>query len=188
MKRRTSFLVVGLALSVVSIATLGAQDRTRIAEPETHLYATTGGVGLKAYVFRPNPTRHAKPYSAIALFHGGGWHMGEPAWTFERARHFSALGMVAVAVQYRLSDQKTITPLEAMADARAAIRWMRSNATALGIDPARIAAYGWSAGAHLAASAAIFDHPTQPGEPNAAPNALVFVSPAVDLENDRWPQ
>ena len=73
--------------------------------------------------------------------------MGEPEWGFSLARHFAELGMIGAAAQYRLSDQKSITPLDAMADARAVIRWMRANADSLGIDGNRIAAYGWSAGA-----------------------------------------
>lgn len=51
----------------------------------------------------------------------GGWVMGEAAWAFPHARHFAERGMIVFAVQYRLSDQDSITPLEAMADARAAI-------------------------------------------------------------------
>jgi acetyl esterase len=50
-----------------------------------------------------------------------------------------------VAAEYRLSDQKTITPLDAMADARDIVRWMRRNAAGLGILPDRIAVYGVSA-------------------------------------------
>lgn len=42
--------------------------------------------------------------------------------------------------------------VELKADARAAMRWVRSEADKLGVDPNRIAAYGWSAGGHLAAS------------------------------------
>jgi acetyl esterase len=93
---------------------------------------------------------------------------------------------VAVAAQYRLSDQKSITPIEAMADARAAIRWVRSQADRLGVDPKRVAAYGWSAGGHLAASAAIFGDGGGEGRPDAAPNALILVSPAVSVVGDGW--
>ena len=58
--------------------------------------------------------------------------------------------MEAVAAQYRLSDQKEITPPDAVEDADDAIRWVRSHASELGVDPNRIAGYGWSAGAqHL---------------------------------------
>src|SRR5262245_43848782 len=123
--------------------------------PAEHVYAELKGVPLKAYVFAPE--RPGRKRSGIVLFHGGGWAMGEPQWAFSRARHYAQRGMVAIAAQYRLSDQKEITPHEAVADARAAIRWVRAHAKSLGVDPKRIVAFGWSAGGHLAASAAIFD-------------------------------
>src|SRR5262249_57091148 len=81
--------------------------------------------------------------------------------------------------EYRLSEEKSVTPLEAMEDARAAVAWVRTNAERLGIDRDRIAAYGWSAGGQLAAMAAT-------GSKTGAPNALVLVCPAVDVENDSW--
>ncbi len=162
-----------------------AQDTAQVKGPTEYTYRTVDGKALKAYVFQPDKpiTRRA----AIVLFHGGGWHIGEPQWTFGRARHFAGRGLVAVAIQYRLSDQKSITPLEAMTDARASIRWMRSNATLLGVNPNRIVAFGWSAGGHLAVSTAIFGNSTLP-ELSHAPNALILVSPAVYLESDRWVQ
>jgi len=187
MRWPTRVLGTCLFFSVICIGTPQGKERTTATEPETHVYTTIGGVGLEAYVFRPEPAP-PEPRAAIVLFHGGGWYMGEPSWAFSRARHFAELGMVAVAAQYRLSDQKDVTPLEAMADARAVIRWMRSNASTLGIDPSRIAAWGSSAGGHLAVSAAIFDDKVSGADVSAAPNALVLISPAVDLENDPWPQ
>ncbi|MFN0007004.1 MAG: alpha/beta hydrolase [Planctomycetota bacterium] len=154
-----------------------------------HVYASPDGVPLKAHVFSApaeKPSGLKRP--AIVLFHGGGWEMGEAEWAFPRAKRFAERGMVAVAAQYRLSDQKEITPLEAMADARVVIRWMRAEADTLGIDPARIAACGWSAGGHLAVSAAIFGEGDSVEDASARPNALVLVSPAVSLASDGWVQ
>jgi acetyl esterase len=179
--------------SILTALTLGliSCDRAQVpvspgdastGEPEAHVYKTLASRELSAYVFRPSSPRHV-PAPAILVFHGGGWSIGSAEWAFPRARHFAALGMVAIAVQYRLSDQISITPLDAVADAQAAFRWARENAESLGVDPGRIAAYGWSAGAHLAASAAIFDE-----APNrrSSPDALVLASPAVALEEDGW--
>jgi acetyl esterase/lipase len=142
---------------------------------------------LKAYVFSPDK-RGSERRPAIVLFHGGGWTMGEPSWAFSRARHFAERGMVAVAAQYRLSDQKEVTPHEAMADARAVIRWVRLHADSLDIDPKRVVAYGWSAGGHLAASAAIFGLDASGASVSSRPDALILVSPAVSLEGDGWVQ
>jgi acetyl esterase/lipase len=193
--KRVSFIATLQFLVVSSI------EATQVAAPVEHVYAQPGGTPLKAYVFSANkaddktddktenkadgsPDQVKRP--AIVLFHGGGWAMGEPAWAFSRAKRFAERGMVAVAAQYRLSDQKGITPHEAMADARAVIRWMRTHAESLDIDPNRIAAYGWSAGAHLAVSAAIFG--VEEDSTSAKPDALVLVSPAVSLAGDGWVQ
>jgi acetyl esterase len=181
-----SILLIAL-LASARIAT--AQSPAAATEPAVHVFASPGGTELKAYVFTPAGQERSTKRAGIVIFHGGGWSDGEPSWAFARARHFAERGLVAVAAQYRLSDGKTITPLDAMADARAVIRWMRTQSTTLGVDPSRIVADGWSAGAHLAASAAIFDD--QPGDanrPSAAPNVLVLVSPAVALESDGWAQ
>jgi len=129
-------------------------------------------------VFDPGPS--SSPRSAIIIFHGGGWAYGDPTWAYPRARRYAERGMVAIAAQYRLSNQADVTPLEAMADARAQIRWVRANASRLNVDPRRIAVYGWSAGGQLAASAA------QSDDAESRPDALVLLSPAVDLERDSW--
>jgi acetyl esterase/lipase len=178
MYRKQSILIVVALIGFIS-SQYGDQNNSALVGPVEHVYTTTGGIALKAYVFSPSPEKPGKLRSAIVIFHGGGWTIGSAEWAFGRARHFARQGMVAVAAQYRLSDQKTITPLEAMADARAVIRWMRSNAATLGIAPDRIAAYGWSAGAHLATCAAIFTDSTKDDSISCVPNALILISPAV---------
>jgi acetyl esterase/lipase len=186
--RRTKAAIVGALVLLGCAPAARAQKGSPVADPVEHVFAIRDGDSLEAYVFEPGAARKGKPRAAVVVFYGGGWVLGEPSWAFGRARHFADRGMVAVAPRYRLSDRQGVSPLEAMADARAAFRWVRSNAHALGIDPGRIAAYGWSAGAHLAASAAIFGDSASRDSISSAPNALVFVSPALDLESDGWAQ
>lgn len=176
--------IVGLMLCAP--CHLAAQEPAVVDGPAMRVYSTTPGGDLKAYVFSPRAQIGHHRRAAIVVFHGGGWTMGEPEWAFPRARHFAERGMVAVAAQYRLSDQDSITPIEAMADARAVIRWIRAHADSLDLDPKRIAAYGWSAGGHLAVCAAAFETGAAAGEISSVPNALVLVSPAVSLVSDKW--
>lgn len=130
----------------------------------------------------------SKPRAAIVLFHGGGWNSGQPEWTYSAARRFAALGMVAIAAQYRLADEKAVTPLEAMSDASDAVRWVRANAARLGIDCKRVAAYGVSAGGQLAAAAAMIQLNEEPATRASAgrPNALILYSPAVAIAHSGW--
>jgi acetyl esterase len=176
MQRKREFLCI--AILAFTLQTF-AQEEQKSPYIE-YEYSKHGDDKLKAYVFSPEKKETKESCSAIVIFHGGGWTIGEPAWAFGLAQHFKELGMVAIAAQYRLSNQKDVTPLDAMSDARDVIRWVRMNKDSLHIDPDKIVAYGWSAGAHLAASAAIFN------DSLSSPNALVLVSPAVSLQKDDW--
>src|SRR4029079_18179223 len=125
-----------------------------------------------------------KQSSAILLFHGGGWNAGSAEWTFDAARRFAALGIVAISVEYRLSEGK-ITPIEALDDTCAAFRWARKHAADLSIDPNRVAGYGVSAGGQLVAAAATIGCPSN-GDVHISsrPDALLLWSPAVDVTAD----
>jgi acetyl esterase/lipase len=70
-----------------------------------------------------------------------------------------------------------------MGDARSAIRWMRMNAEALGIDPEKIVAAGGSAGAQIALAAAMLDGFDDEGDDasiSCQPNALLLYNPILD--------
>jgi len=148
---------------------------------EIKTYKTINGFILEAHIFKPGDITRAEKRPAIVIFHGGGWDGGNPSWAFGRAKHFSNMGMVAIAAQYRLTNKKDITALESMSDARDLIKWMRSNAGSLNIVPDSIVAYGWSAGAHLVSSATIFCDSIPEQHINSVPNAMILVSPAVSL-------
>ena len=83
--------------------------------------------------------------------------------------------MVAIAADYRISSKHQSTPFDSVADARDAVKWVRQNAARLGVDPARIAAGGGSAGGHLAAAVAVL------GTPEELPAALVLFNPVLDM-------
>ena len=180
-KALRTMLVLAVTLVTPVILTASGDE----GPDAVRVYATRGEIELRLHVFEPaKGSVHAgskESRAAVAVFHGGGWTLGEAAWAFPTARHFSERGAVGIAVQYRLSGKDGVTPLEAMADARDAIRWIRKHAAEFGIDPQRIAAYGWSAGGHLAACAAIFneDNTTSPPPIESAPDALILYSPAV---------
>ena len=151
---------------------------------EISIYKTENKFKLEAHIFRPEDQSEKKP--AVVIFHGGGWSLGSPTWAFKNAIHYRDLGLIGIAGHYRLSNRRDVTPIEAMQDAKDLILWLRRNADSLGIDENRIAAAGWSAGAHLAASTAIFADTLRKETLNSVPDALLLNSPAVDIAQDRW--
>ncbi len=63
------------------------------------------------------------------------------------AERFAGKGYVCISVNYRLTD---VAPFPAcVEDVKCAVRWLRAHAAEYSVDPARIGAYGNSAGAHL---------------------------------------
>lgn len=98
----------------------------------------------------PTP-RPAAPAPAVVYLHGGGWRFGERSaglypW---HGPVLAANGFVVACASYRLSGRATF-PAQ-LHDAKAAVRWLRANAGAYGVDPGRIGAWGDSAGGQLAA-------------------------------------
>lgn len=166
---------------IMTILAVNAQEEPLSSELQEYTYDTENQ--LKIYCALPLDFDAEKQYPAIVIFHGGGWAIGEASWGFSNAKHYASKGIIAFSVQYRLQDlEKGITPYESVLDAQTAIRWVRKNATKFSIDKNKIAAYGWSAGAHLAACAAIFENLDRPDETiSSAPNLLALKSPAVSL-------
>ncbi|WP_020649049.1 alpha/beta hydrolase [Solimonas variicoloris] len=89
------------------------------------------------------------PFPAVLLIHGGAWQRGSRAHMAPVARQLAAHGYVAVNVDYRLAPAYRFpAPLQ---DLQQALRWTQANAARYRIDPQRLAAWGYSAGANLAA-------------------------------------
>jgi acetyl esterase/lipase len=175
-----------LILLLLVVGELSAQEMATSIEPIEYTYKIVDSDSLNAYVFMPQFEESKEERPAIVIFHGGGWAMGEPAWGFGYGTRFAKLGLISIVVQYRLSDEKSITPIEAMEDARDLILWARENAKELRLNRDSIVAYGWSAGAHLAASSAVFPSYKTDYNISSIPNALILHSPALSIVNDGW--
>jgi len=148
-----------------------------------HVYKTIRDVELRLHVFEPNRSDDPAPRPAIVFFFGGGWRQGPVSQFAPQAKHLAARGMVAIVADYRVFGRHGTSPFEAMSDAKSAIRWVRSHAAQLGVDPNRIAAAGGSSGGHIAASAAVLDSFDEVSESSAVssnPNLLILFNPALD--------
>ena len=123
--------------------------------------------------------------AAVVICPGGGYGglvtgaegHGIAAW-------LNARGIAGVVLEYRLPKGRPFVPL---LDAQRAIRTVRSNAEAWGIDPAKVGIIGFSAGGHLASTAGThFDD----GAPKAddpiekqscRPDFLILVYPVITM-------
>ncbi len=139
------------ALSSVAVAQTAGTPQTNVKVESDVVFGKGGDMDLKLDIYRP-PASVTPKRMATIHFHGGGFTSGNKESLAERVKPFAALGYVAIAAQYRLAGQAGYPAL--VHDAKAAIRWVRANATKLGIDPARIAVVGYSAGGYHALFAA----------------------------------
>ncbi len=94
------------------------------------------------------PKAGAGPFPAVLCIHGGGFRAGKRESYDKLCLTLAGRGYVAATVSYRLAPAYPFPA--AVQDCKAAVRWLRSNAGKLRIDPARIGVTGGSAGGHLA--------------------------------------
>jgi pectinesterase len=96
-------------------------------------------------VFRP--AKKGK-YPALIMVHGGGWRSGNKSMQVPMAEMIAARGFVTIPVEYQLSLEAGYPA--AIHNIKAAIRWVRANASSYDIDTGKIAISGCSAGGQLA--------------------------------------
>ncbi len=100
------------------------------------------------------PSTDGAPRPGFVYFHGGGWVICDLDSHDGACRRLAnAVGAVVVSVDYRLAPEAKYP--SALEDAYAATCWTAEHAAELGIDPARLAVAGDSAGGNLAAAVAL---------------------------------
>lgn len=165
----------------------------------TEVYKTVGDTKLQLWIYesrkteRQSDSAQLKGRPAIVFFFGGGWKAGSPAQFAPHCQHLAKRGFVAITADYRVSSRHGVKPMQCVADAKSAIRYVRRHAERLGIDKDRIIAAGGSAGGHLAACTATvvgFDETSEDESISSVPNAMALFNPAVMLApfkgNDYW--
>ena len=112
---------------------------------------------LTCYVQDPSPSlANAAIRPAVLILPGGGYQYCSDREAEPVALAYLAEGFNAFVLRYTVGRD---CPLDkALADAQAALSYLRDHAAALHIDPHRIAAVGFSAGGHLAAALGTQSH------------------------------
>lgn len=157
-----SFLALNKALQrahllpdIDRLVRMPVAKRLAIAPPKWAVGPSPEGVstqdadvdGLPLRLYRP-----AAPHGGALLYlHGGGWSVGGFAGSDHICARIAAdTGCVVLAVQYRLAPENVYPA--ALDDCHAALRWLHEHADDLGLDAARVAVAGDSAGGNLAAA------------------------------------
>jgi acetyl esterase/lipase len=115
-------------------------------------YATHDGATLLGDLYLPAASG---PFPALVAAHGGGWQAGARSAFQYWGPYLAARGYVLFAVSYRLANKGHKAFPQAVTDVLAAVQFVRGSAAQIKVDPERIGLFGASAGAHLAALAAL---------------------------------
>ncbi len=133
-----------VAVAVLALAVAGLCSH---AQPATIQEFAYGPLPRQRLNLCANPTSSA-PRPGVLLIHGGGFSGGDKSSLDHLCRELASKGFVAASVGYRLAPDAR-WPAQ-LADAQGATRWLKDHAGAIGLDPQRLCAVGFSAGGSLA--------------------------------------
>jgi acetyl esterase len=112
-----------------------------------------GAIPVRLY--RPDSAAAEAKLPALVFAHGGGWVFGNlDSHDVLCAQLAIGAGIAVVAVDYRLAPEARFPG--AFDDVVAGLKWVAANGAAVGIDPAKLAIGGDSAGGNLAAAVALW--------------------------------
>ncbi len=145
------------------------------------VYKTVGETKLKLWIFEPDGHKNSDKRPAVVFFFGGGWRSGTPGQFEMQCKYLASRGMVAMTADYRVSTRNGTKATACVEDGKSAVLWIRENARELGVNPAKVAAGGGSAGGHVAAAIASVPGFEKDDKTSSVPDALLLFNPAVIL-------
>jgi acetyl esterase/lipase len=168
---RRTFLGMSAAAVLGRAQTSNTSSASGVKVEKDVVVGKGGDTDLHCDIYRPPAGTEKR--MALVHFHGGGFARGSKNTLASQVTPITARGYVSIAAQYRLSGvAKWPSQID---DAKTHIRWVRANASSLGIDPKRIGIVGHSAGGHIALFTA--------GQPDAELAACIAFYPATDVKN-----
>jgi acetyl esterase/lipase len=139
-----------LSLATITLLGITLNAQTPPAIPASLVHDADveySNVGERVAMDIVQPKAAGEPRPAVVLVHGGGFRAGNRRSYLPMAIKLAERGYVAATVSYRLAPKHQFPA--AVHDVKAAVRFLRANASRYGIDPAHIGALGGSAGGHL---------------------------------------
>lgn len=173
-KKRELLLIITIIIVLIAVLLFAKRDTVRMVyhnlfkteippdDPEewdngkTYLHVQYTDVSSSDYLDLYIPDSE-KPMPLLVLVHGGGFLSGDSDSRQCRYmyQYFRDQGYACASVNYRLAEEAVFPA--AIADVKAAIRYLRASAEQYGYDPDKIAIWGESAGGYLAAMAGLTD-------------------------------
>ena len=139
--------------------------------------------GVPVRVYRPAGVPDATRLPALVFFHGGGWVIGDLDTHDTLCRQLTAeAGITVVAVDYRLAPEHKFPA--AADDAWTATKWVAAHAGEIGVDAAKLAVGGDSAGGNLAAVVAL--QARDAGAPTISLQVLLYPVTDVGAETQSY--
>ncbi|MEO7579475.1 MAG: alpha/beta hydrolase [Massilia sp.] len=181
----TTFEKLRAAYPGIKIARKDTGTAVRVVKDLDYVRYGARALQLDLYV----PTDAAdSPHPAIVLVHGGGWRNGDRQEFAPMAARMAERGYVAAVISYRLSPEAPYPA--AIHDVKAAVRFLRVVAVQFGIDPARIAVAGGSAGGQIASLTGVtngldrFDPQAAGSKVSSAVQAIVNIDGLSDFTSE----
>ncbi|GAA2275815.1 alpha/beta hydrolase [Kitasatospora cystarginea] len=158
------------------------------ARPEAHIEDLTvpgGPTGpVRVRVVRP-PGPAAGPLPVVLHLHGGGWIAGSTTSHDRLLRELAVGAQTAVVfVDYDLAPEAPYPT--ALLQARTVAGWITRQGAAIGLDPARMAVLGDSAGGNLAAALSLTA--TEHGEFSFVRQVLLYPPLSADFDTPSYRQ
>jgi acetyl esterase/lipase len=167
-RRRTLAAVLALLLAAAAglVVSMRAAEAAGVGLAPTALVAVDGTAVVESYRYNGADTyQNLDAYydsswvggagrPAVIVIHGGSWANATKANSTPVSKKFFAEGFAVFNMNYRLTaptGSHAGTPWPGQrTDVSLAIQWVKANAKKFGVNPNRIALYGFSSGGHMA--------------------------------------
>jgi acetyl esterase/lipase len=163
MRRSVTMLVAAVTtagtVTAGAIAVTGSEPRAAAAHDDgikvkTVRYGSHERHVMDVYTPASAVGRTGLKRGTFLLIHGGSWIRGDKIGLEPQARQLAKRGYVVASMNYRYATQAA-WPAQ-RTDGLSAVKYLRSHARGLNVDPERVVLIGWSAGAHIATSVATY--------------------------------
>lgn len=168
----TSLVLISFCATIIGCTTASKHGESNkpslaIAQAKNLVYTPSyWPEPLAGDIVRPN---NQQMYPAVIMLHGGGWTRRSRRDMASLSKAVAKQGFVVFNVAYRFAPEY---PFPAQIhDIQLATRWLRENASVYGVDTNKVAAWGYSSGAHLAAMLGVINAGDALDSPHGGNNA-----------------